>query len=1279
MQRPLAVVLVVAVVILSAALPGAVASDPAQQEQETQVQVQPKAKVASPQPIAPGSTALPQFKIGEFTIVVASPSAAGARTAQPADRTGVPAPVTKDGTGYSGQGYFLLKAKRVPVTFQGIAVTPGAKGQTPVATAGTVTGTAGPDVEYEQDRFDVRIQRPSIRITPDKATAAAVVSLAKAPFMAMGAGNTLSLTSASCAIGPDGSIAGANFHGPSSFQLRDSPYRIEIAAEAVQTVRLGTLPAAAGGRPAPPAGCVLKGEASFAGTPLFMIDGMVGGAGRPADFVLVLASPPLVRKPEPGYELTLRSGSVKYSYASNGKTACDGQFVADLVLPQAVKRFDRQALVLRDLNLKTDASGALFNMITIPDQIRAGFSDSARPEEAIFLIDPVPESVWAYFPKWQAPGPNSSYPMLQGAMKITDVNPDCGSVQAFLETPVPGSGLPPNAPDKNVLKRPGLTLIQGTLYFKSPQATFPNAPAAAGLSAQAAEFHLKTRFWGALTLTPWGLTGTATSSGSSFVQSGLPVGKCDDPSGASRPAWEEILAAGARKPAEPPERFRLAGLRILEMRVDKLALCANALPAKGASMRYIVHFPFPSFIDLDFADDSLDARGLFAAAAGPVASKSWAFVRNPTRAEIDAALAGQPKKGVQEKLNPDTHILWQWRLPVSFSDRGVVIAYKGAAMPAKVDVTMKAYDAAVPEIMSSEIWLRPLFSRHSGIKAGVRFAASLDPEGGFRLTGWDPSDLTFGRLYAAPGEELNSGFDCRLKPVAQGGIRLADVGSNPSTRTEDVTWNGAIRFPFFEGRDKAFQDVHFILRNLAPDMPVPLAELTASGWASSRCVPENEQVVETAGEDTAQTLTATLRNVRYSKTSYPFQTQDATVVRPDGQFQGVLAYLSSFTCAEIRRDFRPEDKTIPLHATTDGCGGQKAARHVLRNAIRNTAVVDLVCYDADAYTARGLTDACCREFWLGTYEVSTGSPGAEKIVFTATNAKWYPKATPVGLFFNSSDAVLGSDEMANPHRTFINIPGAGLKQDERGALVGAFGATMTSLACSLPYEGEFRFYIDPNCGYFYLLSAGSFTYYLRFSGEVFIVNAPYKLLKRPPDFMGETRLMETLSMRALFPDPQDFVKKTGLGDLDDNTVVSGVFQSGNASYTLGASLLSVNLAAGAGTYLYQFRSSTGTTYRIGTFQNARAVASALVVTAEADLMLAQSVTTPLASDLEDFFHRTEISASGKLVLCACANFFSIGHLGVQASGDAAFSTRTGLSFSGAVRNDSGWGGCSPCR
>jgi hypothetical protein len=1252
----------------------------AQEQEDLSNKTLPKQKVAPKQEVQPKADSLPQFVIGGFTVTVAPPSASSrGRVAEPGARSQVSAPVAKGESGYSGQGHIDLKGQRIPVSFTGIGVARRTPGQVPVATAGVVTGIAGPAVEYDLTGFKIKLERKSIRLTPESATAAATLSLIKAPFMAPGQDHGLSLSSESCGIAPDGSVDGQNFRGPSSFLPRGSIYRLEVAPDTNQAVHLGPNVPAPKGRPKPPKGCVLRGTALFDGTKLFSFQGTIDASGKSADFALVLLPDPPVRSPEPGYELALHSGTVSYRYASNGALVCEGEFNADIKFPPAVKRFDSQGLELRNLTFKTDETGALFNTITLPEQLRAGFAAGVQPANAIFLIDPSPGAAWVYFPKWQTPAPNSSYPMLKSYQKITDVTPDCGALIQFLETPAAGGQVPRNAPLKNVLRRPGVTVLKGTLYFKSRQTAFKPAPPAQPAQTPAAEFNLKTLFWGGLTLTPWGITGTLTSSGSSFVSSANPIEDCARPSGVSRPTWAEILDAGAGKPAEPAERFRLAGLRILEMRVESMLLCRNELPKNGAAMRYIVHFPFPSFIDLDFADASLDARGLFASAEGPVGSKSWAFAQNPTRADIDAALAGQLKKGAQEKLNPDTHILWEWRLPVSFSDRGVIITYPGAAGTAGVNVTMKPYDPNVPEIMSSEIWLRPLFSRNSGIKAGVRFAAKLDPDGGFQLTGWDTALLTFAKLYAAPGTEQKVGFDCRLNAVSAGGIILADTASNPATRPSDAQWSGSLTFPFFKEHSVGFQ-----VRNLIPDMPAPIVEMSASGVQASTCQVDPTDVnklTENPGQDPNQTLRATIKNLRYSRTSYPFQSREATAVKNGTESRAEVAYFSSFTCGEMRLAAAGGNQpvVIPLHSTTDNCGGAKAARHVLLNPISGRDIVDLVCYDAAAYAARGLTDACCKDYWLGTYQVSTGSAGSEKVIFTAPNAKWYPQVTPVQLFFNSSDAVLSSDEMDNPHKTFINIPGAGLKQDEHGALVGAFGATLTSLASSLPYEGEFRFYLDPNCGYFYLLSGGSFTYFLRFSGEVFVVNAPYKLLKRPPDFIGETQLIETLSIRALFPGPRDFADKTGLSRLSDNTVISGVFQAGNAAFSYGVNVLSVNVAAGAGTYLFQYKSSAGTSYSFGTFQNARAAASVILASAEADMSLAQGpVTTGSLAGLEDFFGRAELTASGTLVLCACVDLW-LAHLQAIARGDATFSTRTGLSFSGSAKADVGSGGCSPCR
>jgi len=144
---------------------------------------------------------------------------------------------------------------------------------------------------------------------------------------------------------------------------------------------------------------------------------------------------------------------------------------------------------------------------------------------------------------------------------------------------------------------------------------------------------------GAVTLTPWGLTGDIRGSGYSFVPEDQDILAGATPSVFPRAAWEQIQNAGDTHPVEPQqcplspptpspvspvscERFQLADLRILDMQVEKMHVCMAGMDPPQATFRYVVHFPFPSFIDLAFEDSSLDDHGLFAQAKGPIATVS---------------------------------------------------------------------------------------------------------------------------------------------------------------------------------------------------------------------------------------------------------------------------------------------------------------------------------------------------------------------------------------------------------------------------------------------------------------------------------------------------------------------------------------------------------------------------------------------------------------------------------------------------------------------------------
>ena len=1010
----------------------------------------PKEKVLPKQGPSASIGSVPQFKIGEFTVVIgAGASPAGSRASGAQSRPQIPAPVAKSGPGMSGQGRVTIKGQKVAVTFSDIILASAGQGQTPVATEGVVRGTEGTPLAYDLDGFKIKLERPSIKITPESATAAANVSLSQAPFMAPGPNNVLMLSSPAGDIAPDGSLNGQDFRGPSSFALRDSVYRLEIASDAAQGVHLG--PAVPGPQRLSKtlAGCALAGFATYEGTKLFTFKGAIEAGGKSAQFDLTLIPqlPPM--NPEPGYALTLLSGTVSYRYAKNATLVCDGSFNADVELPQAIAGIDAAEVELRNITLKTDETGALFNLVSFPPgtQIRAGFDGQSPPGQAILLIEPAPDSAFAYFPRWQAA--NSSYPMISAGATPSKVLPGCQEVLDFLGgvsavgartqgrlpptdrsraalQPKPilknlPAGAPPAGPlgvnddarRRNVFGRPGLTIFQGQLYLKTPQASFPDAP-----GAPSGEFKLKTSFWGLMTATPWGLTGELTSSGCSFIPASMPIEECSAPSGASQPTWEEILreqkANPTRRPSPKPGRFRLAELRILDMRAESLKLCMNALPPNGATMVYTVHFPFPMCVDLDFVDQSLDARGRFHAALGPLAP------------EAESITGPSSSKKATVKI-PQVRILWAWRLPITLADKDVAITFPTEAGPAGLQIP------APGGPQRSELWLKPLFSKNSQVKAGVRFSADLSPKGEFRLTDWDRDPLLC-VTYAPPGKEREMGFDCALDTIS-----LAETGAsfNPVTRPSDFGWAGKVRFPFFGEQAAAFA-----VKDLVPGMPGPLSFSKRGGGWFECSAPGGSGRLLTA-ESGTDVLEVHVSGLRYRTTGYPFVSDDVTYRKSPGNedMRAERVEFSSFLSAQVRMPPAADQRKASIDLTeilAPGPAEPDRAVHLLKDAVLGKSLIDLVCYDREALTARGFPGGCCGDYWVGTYEVTAGPPQARAVILTAPHVRFTPSAQPVTLGFASSlmrltprGASGGGDE------SLIDIPGVQLKLDN-GALRGNF-------------------------------------------------------------------------------------------------------------------------------------------------------------------------------------------------------------------------------------------------
>ena len=1252
---------------------------PAQQRESLPAKVQPREKVAPNKPIAPSPGSVPQFKIGEFSVIVdtgKTPAARGLTT--PNLKNPAAQPAVQSAEGLAGQGHVLIKGQRVNVTFSGIKFAQSRPGQIPVATTGTVKGTPGGALEYAFNGYRIKIERQTVLLTPNSATAAAVVSLVQAPFMAAGtADNVLTLTSGSSSLSPDGGIGGKNFRGSSTFPLRDSVYRLRLDPEANQSVLLGHH------KPAPQQsttsleGVLLAGIAStLDNLDVFNFNGAIGGDGKSARFDLALlpAMTSVVRSPEPGYELTLLSGSVNCRYETGGKLECEGVFGANLKLPPAIVAESGGQVSLPSISLKTDQTGALFNKLSLPGRLRAGFGGATPEGLAIFLLEPSPDAAYVYFPVWQAPR-NSSYPMITANQKPSDVTPGCQELDDFLmkapggaiqkerlaptakaqpkaiplrpqvkplqagSLPAGPLGVNEDARLRNDYGRPGLTIFQGTLYFRSPQATFPDERAQPD-----GEFNLKTRFFGLLTATPWGLNGSLTSSGNSFVVAAAskPIEDCSAPSGAAQPTWDEIVSPPtANQPLKPdpkPGRFRLAELRVLEMRVETLGLCMNALPDKGATMAYVVHFPFPSCVDLDFIDQSLDAQGRFHTALGPLA---------PEAQTITGPSAG--KKAVV--TIPQVRILWAWRLPVTLADRDVAITYPTGPGPAGIQVPPPGGQ------QRSELWLRPLYSKNSELKAGVRFSATLTPKGVFDLKDWDRAPILCG-AYPAPGQEMEMGFECSLS-----GITLADAGAayDPAGRSQDFGWSGKVKFPFF-GR----QGVAFGVKDLVPGMPGPI-DMTNNGSVLAPC-PNGRN----------GTLGVRIRGLRYRTTGYPFVSEDVVYWEsPENTAAGAeRVEFGSFLSAQVRlRASRPEDKNLSPYILP-GPAEPEQAEHWLRNAVSSKSLIDLGCYDKDVLDLRGPSANCCSEYWVGTYEVTAGPPNSRKVILTAPNVKCDLNAQPVVLGFNGSQMTLTPEGGQSGNKTLINIPGARLKL-EGGALRGSFSTG--DIAMFLPnIGGECTFFLDVHKGHFALMIGGSYPitpFPINVEGEVFIFHAPLSAL-RSPGFGRDDSIINRATEWALFPPSDSLETATGLADIHDpRAVISGLLLSGNGAALVDLKVTKAKVARGAGLFFYHFDSSGSGGYRCGYFQTYSGEVDLKFIDAA---IFANWSVTPAMPDTFDgvkaFFQDSNLTLHGQIWAYACASCL-LAHAYVVLDLQAWISIQDGFGCEGRFGADAGAGGC----
>ena len=1243
-----------------------------------------------------------------------------------------------EGKVLSGSGYTFIAGKRLPVKFSNIQIH--VSGSKLIADSGIVSGSGNEKLTYTLGAFNIGIQQPSVHITVFKAGADVNVSLPlNRTTFSSDQQNAANLTASSCAISPDGSIDGSEFYPAADLDLavKDTPYQFKLLKDNNHQIKLSPIVSSSGNR------AILSGSVgSNSIRNLFTFKCEIAQDGQNSIFTLhyitSATAPPEKRLEkyysESPYDLTFKKGELTYKFGPDGKPAIAGDFTADLSLPQNVKDENGAGIVLEDIRLFMDKTNALSGTVPFKYRIKIGNN---------FTVEAAPESALVYLP-WHQDTLDSIFPVAK------DIK--CSDLFSFLETT--GSADTGNFRN-HVDRRPGLTLLKGTLYFTSPQIDSSAAQAQVKNT-------VKTIFTGGLTVTPYGIAGEITSGGNTFVPYDKNIGECEKSIVPPRPTWEQVRTAPG-PPSPITERFKLAELRILEMRVERMRFCPlqatedpqrliNPDPDRTTGsvyqplkinrsdatyrekiFRYVVHFPHPSYINLEFQDTSLDDAGRFHSALGPIAPYSWTFYDESTstgsqsasQADIFSPHTQKPPavdprekdpskqlkrdlltgkvKGAQARPQPDTYILWAWHLPVSFVDRGVHLSYRQKMNKdiADVAVEMNTNHKAYGEILSNELWIRPLYSRNSAIKTGIRFSAKMTANGGFELTGWDNNPF-FAKSYVRPTETISErsvGFDCKLDSNS---IIL------PSTPQPKITWQGKLEFPFF-----GWQNVIFAVTDLEPALMSPSAlktdpnmtlrqKICFSGTTYQACS-ETDLLALEVGSLIYSQDTASFKGI---VTNYQQTPQTGATDRISGSTIDISSFIRG--TLTLKNVSPPRSFPIPIESQghlqqgylpSENYGNCQARPkwiiQEMADARDGTNLIDLVCYDSGAMSARGL-GSCDSQFIMGTYQVKSCENSNfdvttrqclrdEIVTLSAPNAKYYPSLKKLEL--QNTNLALKSDDTKESHTTQIGIPGAALAFDANGKLTGAFGATLTTVAQSLPYEGEFRFMLDPRHSYYYVLGAGSFTYYLRFSGSTFVLHAPYKDLYENPfrSYLGVTDLLEDLRIRSLLGSVDEFTSAIGLPAYNTSstssnnacTIISGLFSSGNVSYSFGYGPLGLSVASGTGNFLFQYKlPDNQVKYGVGTFVSSLGISDLYALSLEAPSYVSTALVLPRGyprsfSEFTEFFNKSDFMAGGKIAGNICGSIL-LGHCEAGISGEARYSSQTGLDLSAS-------GVCAHCK
>lgn len=855
-------------------------------------------------------------------------------------------------------------------------------------------------------------------------------------------------------------------------------------------------------------------------------------------------------------------------------------FEADVSLPEIVPNVGGTRIVLSNVTLQTDTNGALFGKKHVPP-IYVGQN---------YLVSCSEDNSWLYFPEWWTKrDPIGHYGDCSNDVEYLRVCQKCILNDAFRQF--------------DQFHRPGVTIFAGQFCFSAPQLTSPDI--------------LHTRFFGALTITNWGISGSLTSGGYSLVPKSMP-----DTMLFTTPVSSSLstaMQAGNRPPAPPSILFQLSGIRIRNMVIDSIQFCSSKI--SSSSVRYLVHFPYPSYIDIAFQDITLDDNGLLHQASGPLQASRGAN-------ELNQLLCNEIQAWPYVDLRREApQVLWFWRLPIMLFPNCVTIR-----LPASSNDHLEP----IASITNGTIAILPLYSQST--LSGIFFSGSLTREGVFRVETTEKHvELSRSKL---------GGFDVTLDS-----IRLVDLTNQPVQRKFDYEWYGQVKLPFF-----GTKPVHFIAKNDTLESKVV-------------CCLNDSQYLAHTGVYHSDTLSVKGK-VQYNYImnsfigNYPQYKEWSTL--PNGPFlKGKTLDINSYIEAFVRlqhatkRDIILQKDTTSL--SSDCCIQNKVTMQVLRDFTEDD--VDLICFDRQANqdrTERLGTDMCGERKLCGKYQIWSKVGTDSTLIFEADPATYYPSLRSYDLI-NARCQTYSDNPNAKP--VSFDLPLATLVIDPvQGSISGDFSISLPSSGSS-PFSAEvdIDFYVSTRCGFFYFYGRAAFQYYVGFTGEIFLCHAPYCIIAGcQSDGCNSPDGDPPLTKMAKFCSCRDV--KT-LGDemfgasVSNGTIVNGFALGGGVDFSIGICDLNVGATA------YYFETSGN---HLGAWLFAKGTVNLIVVEAVVSADLHGSCTT----------ESKEFTVGGDLYGCACLSAL-IGHLQASFTTSAEYSTASGLEFtSPSLDFEAGWGGCN---